>query len=65
MVFTAFMYKARKPRHEVIDPITEDSLLESFRPDPDYLLQQYHDDLSRVKQARENDEGDHTPGDPK
>ncbi|PPC94225.1 MAG: hypothetical protein CTY33_05405 [Methylotenera sp.] len=65
MVFTAFIYKARKPRHEVINPITEDGLHKSIRPDPDFLLQKFHDDLNRLKQERDNDERDLAPGDPK
>lgn len=45
MILTAFMYKARKPRNEIINPAMEETLQKLHDRNPDVLLQQYHDDL--------------------
>jgi hypothetical protein len=49
MVFTAFMYKARKPRNEIFDQSVDDAMPISADKDPDNLLQQFHDGLKRAK----------------
>jgi hypothetical protein len=54
MVFIAFMYKARKPRNEIFDRSADDALPISSDKDPDYLLQQFHDELKRAKNLDEN-----------
>lgn len=65
MVLTAFMYKARKPRNEVIPPSTEDSIATNASHIPDYLHQEYYDDLIQRNKAYEKVLRELAPGDPK